>query len=224
MSKLCFFLVKNAVKSRVSSFHFIAIPRIPFRNFSAEAEGAAAGKDSSVDQFLNPPEGLVFGRVTGNGVGKNTTKSDIIHYFEGCNLSAGDVKVEYNRSYNPVALMLQFPSQSAYDTALRQVIRKGRLYKIEKVNRTMWDFVAAYDGKAILLQGIPRNALPDDIERFLSGTNYDPNFQPSIRLGAIDSIRFALVQFPTRPDAMNAFLTRNKSFCLNSPIIMRLLQ
>ncbi|KAJ6833358.1 uncharacterized protein M6B38_340330 [Iris pallida] len=223
MSKLVLLLGKD-VKSRVSSLHSITMMRITSKNFSAEAAAAAAGKDSSVDQFLHPPQGLVFGRVTGTGVGNNTMKSDIIHYFEGCNLSTADVKVEYNRAYNPVALMLQFPSQSSYDTALRQVIRKGRLYKIEKVNRGQWDLATAYDGKAILLQGIPRNALPDDIERFLSGTNYDPNFQPSIRLGPVDSIRFALVQFPTRTDAMNAFLTRNKSFCLNSPVIMRLLQ
>lgn len=31
--------------------------------------------------------------------------------------------------------------------------------------------------RQIFLQGIPRNALPEDVERFLAGTSYDPNFQ-----------------------------------------------
>lgn len=215
MSKL-YLLVKDTLKPRVSSVNPIT-RMIPRRNFSAEVQGA--DKDSSIDQFLNPPQGLVFGRVTGAGISKNILKTDILHYFEGCNLSIGDVKVEYNRAYNPTALMLQFPSQTSYDTALRQARNNGRLYRVEKVDRSHWDLVQSYDGRAILLQGLPRNAMSDDIERLFSGTNFDPNIPPAMRVGPL-----TLVRFPTRTDAMNAFLTKNKSFCLNNPIIMRVLQ
>lgn len=50
--------------------------------------------------------GLVFGRLL--GIGKNTLKTDVIHLFEGCNLSTDDVKVEYSRAYNPIGVYVHF--------------------------------------------------------------------------------------------------------------------
>ncbi|XP_008810519.1 uncharacterized protein LOC103721909 [Phoenix dactylifera] len=218
MSKLR--LLGSALKPRVLTLN--PIPRFPPRRSLSTTEGEP--QDSSNDSFLQPPnEGLVFGRVT--GIGRNTLKTDVIHFFEGCNLSADDVKVEYNRAYNPVGVLLQFPSRSSFDMAVRQTIRKGRLYKMEKVNRSQWDLMTSYDGKAVLLQGIPRNALQEDVERFLHGCNYDPStFQTFVRPGFPDPIRLALIHFPTRNDAMNAFCIKNRSFCLNNSITMRVLQ
>ncbi|RRT43450.1 hypothetical protein B296_00056413 [Ensete ventricosum] len=47
---------------------------------------------------------------------------------------------------------------------------------------------------------------------------------PHCRPGFPAPIRVSLVHFPTRIDAMNAFCWKNRSFCLNNPITMRVLQ
>nr|CAD1830353.1 unnamed protein product [Ananas comosus var. bracteatus] len=166
--------------------------------------------DPSDDPFLQTStEGLVFGRLT--GIGKNTMKTDVLHYLEGCNLSTDDIKFDYTKAYNPVGVLLQFPSESSFDTAVKQTIRRGRLYKIEKIDRSEWDLKTSYDGKVVLLQGIPRNAVQEDVERFLSGSNFElSTFQMLFRQGFPDPVRIALVHFPTRLDAMNAFCFNNR--------------
>eukprot|EP00262_Sarcandra_glabra_P005291 TRINITY_DN1670_c1_g3_i3.p1 TRINITY_DN1670_c1_g3~~TRINITY_DN1670_c1_g3_i3.p1 ORF type:complete len:234 (-),score=12.61 TRINITY_DN1670_c1_g3_i3:265-966(-) len=121
--------------------------------------------------------------------------------------------------------VLQFSSPTAFDLAQRQLNRKGRLYKLVKVDRGQWDPITSYDGKVALLQGIPRNALPEDVERFLCGCNFDASsLQIFVRQGLLDPMRMALVHFPTQIEAMNAVRMRNRSFCLNNPIMMRVLQ
>ncbi|XP_020113298.1 uncharacterized protein LOC109727564 isoform X3 [Ananas comosus] len=138
--------------------------------------------------------------------------------------STDDIKFDYTKAYNPVGVLLQFPSESSFDTAVKQTIRRGRLYKIEKIDRSEWDLKTSYDGKVVLLQGIPRNAVQEDVERFLSGSNFElSTFQMLFRQGFPDPVRIALVHFPTRLDAMNAFCFNNRGFCLNSPVSMRVL-
>ncbi|XP_077217495.1 ribosomal protein S24e family protein [Tasmannia lanceolata] len=213
-------LKSNAFLSRKSNQWLPPLLRQMPRNFSAERDG----QDPSLDPFLKPPiQGLTYGRLS--GMGRNTTKADIIHFFEGCNLTAQDIKVDYNRAYTSLGIVLQFPSRAAFDMAFRLLIKKGRLYKFDKVDRGQWDLLTSYDGKVLLLQGIPHAATPEDVERFLCGCNFDAsNMQILRRPGFPDPIRFALVPFPTQIQAMNAFLAKNKGFCLNSPISARLLQ
>ncbi|XP_072977197.1 uncharacterized protein [Typha angustifolia] len=218
MAKLVLTRLGGTLKGRALTPN--PLPRILWRSLSTEGES----QDPSIDPFLHSaPEGLAFGRLT--GIGRNTLKTDVIHYLEGCKLSINDVKFDYNRAYTPVGVLLQFPSRSSFDLAVRQTIRKGRLYKLEKIDRSEWDLKTSYDGKAVLLQGVPRNALQEDVERFLSGCNFDPSsFQTFVRPGFPDPIRVAIIQFPTQVDAMNAFCVKNRSFCLNNPISMRVLQ
>ncbi|KAF3782204.1 hypothetical protein EJ110_NYTH34905 [Nymphaea thermarum] len=189
----------------------------PFSTSSNEQEAATEAFVSS------PTKGLVYGRL--NQLGKNTLKTDIIHVFDGCNLTLSDIRFDYNRSYNPLGAVLQFPSVGDFDAAVRLLIRKGRLYRLEKADRSQWDLLKSYDGKTVLIQGVPRIASFDDVERFLSGCNFgSSSIQMFVRPGFPDPVRMALVQFPTRLEAMNAFRTKNRSFCLNSPISMRVLQ
>lgn len=49
--------------------------------------------------------GAVYGRLT--GFGRNTLKTDIIHFFEGSDLAALDVKFEYNNSFTPISMFVQ---------------------------------------------------------------------------------------------------------------------
>ncbi|KAI8018840.1 EID1-like F-box protein 2 [Camellia lanceoleosa] len=50
-----------------------------------------------------------------------------------------------NRKY-PLRRMIQFPS--AYDAAIRAINRKARLYKLERADRSQWDFITPYGGKS----------------------------------------------------------------------------
>ncbi|CAL5351215.1 unnamed protein product [Camellia sinensis] len=144
-------LLRNALKShrpiRVDqrNLRFSLFLRDSPRPFSTEPQQPS--QDTSKDPFLRTPStGLVYGKLF--GITKHTTKSDIISLLEG---------------------MIQFPSRYAYDAAIRAINRKGRLYKLERADRSQWDFITPYGGKSVLLQGIPRNARLDDVERFLSG-------------------------------------------------------
>ncbi|KAK6126123.1 hypothetical protein DH2020_040101 [Rehmannia glutinosa] len=198
---------------RLASTSFIS-PKL----FSTEAS-----EPTSDDQFLRTPtSGLVYGKLA--NITKHTTKSDIINLLEGCDLNPENLKVEYNRSYFPLSMMVEFPSRSAYDAALRTIGRKGRLYNISKVDKAEWDTNAPYDGKAILLYGIPRNALIDDVERFLSGCRYDSSsIEMFVRPTNQGLVRMALVRFPSQALAMHAYITKNRGFCLNDQITVHVL-
>jgi len=123
-----------------------------------------------------------------------------------------------------VISLLRFPSKAAFTTAIRQT-SQNRLYKMEAITPDVWDLKQSFDGKAVLLQGVPRNALPEDIERFLCGTNFEPPpFESFLRPGVPEPIRMVLVKFRTKTNAMNAFIAKNRSFCLNNQVSMRVLQ
>ncbi|KAJ4831218.1 hypothetical protein Tsubulata_005500 [Turnera subulata] len=179
----------------------------------------------SVEPFLrNPTTAPVYGRL--QGVKNLTLKSDIITLLEGSDLTPDDIKVTYNRLI-PTAMLIRFPSRSAYDNAFKMIARKGRFVRLEAADQSQWELVMPYDGKTVLLQGIPRNAIQEDVERFLCGCEYDPN---SIRIFVKqdndnqDPVKAALVRFHTQTGAMNALITKNRRFCLNNQILMRVLQ
>lgn len=197
------------------------------RQLSTQMESSPQPNNNSSDSFLqNPSTGLVYGRIS--GIGRHTRKSDIISML-GTKLSLDDIRFEYNANYAPLAVMIQFLSRNAYDAALRAVVRKSNLFRMERVDRQHWDTLPRYDGKTILLQGIPRNALADDVERFLSGCQYDAS---SIQMftrqqRAFDRpppARAVLVEFPSQALATHAFITKNRGFCLNNQVAVRLLQ
>ncbi|KAF3653740.1 putative pathogenesis-related protein 1A-like [Capsicum annuum] len=183
-------------------------------------------ENNSSDSFLqNPSTGLVYGRIS--GIGRHTRKSDISSMLGISKLSPDDVRFEYNANYAPVAVMIQFPSRNAYEATLRAVVRKSGLFRMEMADRQKWDTLPRYDGKTILLLGIPRNALADDVERFLVGCQYDAS---SIQMYARQPrgfdrspARAVLVEFPSQALATHAFITKNRGFCLNSQIAVRLL-
>ncbi|GAB2272428.1 hypothetical protein Dimus_007254 [Dionaea muscipula] len=127
---------------------------------------------SPIDGFLRPhTKGNLYAKML--GLHRSTLKTDIITVLEGCNLTPDDVKFVYNKFFSPVAAMVQFPSPTAYDTGVKAVIKQGRLYKIEKVDRSEWDFTKLYNGKYVLLQGVPMNTTMEDVDRFLSGFDFD---------------------------------------------------
>ncbi|GAB4833706.1 hypothetical protein Ancab_031953 [Ancistrocladus abbreviatus] len=193
------------------------------RCFSTEAETPQLSSDSSpVDPFLKPPSsGLVYGRLL--GAYKYMLKTDIISLLEDCHLTLDDIKFVYNRIFNPVAMIVQFPSPSDYDTAVRMISRKGRLFRLEKTDRSEWDLTKPYNGKYIFMQGLPRNAPFDDVERFLSGCDFDAS---SIEMFTRQTIldKMAIVRFSSQVEAMNAAIRKNRGFCQNNQILVRVLQ
>lgn len=109
----------------------------------------------------------------------------------------------------------------------------------------------------VLLQGIPREGTLVDIERFLSGCQYDASsidmfmrlvparFEMSYNLcfmllmtifqgliiwhnwwpcRAAIKDKLATVRFLTQTQAMNCFITKNKGYCLNNQVLVRVLQ
>ncbi|XP_042467749.1 uncharacterized protein LOC122050936 [Zingiber officinale] len=221
MAALKLFSLRNALRSTVAPQVCPLIRMNSLRRLSTESQTV---QDASDDPFLRTPEeGLIYAKVT--GIGWNTLKTDVINFFDESNLSTDDIKVEYTKAYNPVGMLLQFSSQSAFDLALKQNSRKGRLFKIEKVDRSHWDLTISYDGKAVMLEGLPLNSTIEDIERFLSGCNFDPSrFQTSVRPGFPDPVKLAIVHFMSRIDATNAFCWKNRNFCQNNPVSVRVLQ
>ena len=186
------------------------------RFFSTEAE--------KPPQNSTPPSGLTYGRLL--GIHKHALKTDIIHFLEGCNLTLEDVKMEYNRSFNPIAMMVQFPSYSAYDNAIHVLRREGRLYKLDRIDRSQWDIATPYDGRTILIQGLPRNATYADVEQIVSDFDYYPSsLKMFLRAGeGTEPVKMATILFRSRTQAMNAFITKNGTYCLNNRISINVLQ
>ncbi|XP_020585506.1 uncharacterized protein LOC110028116 [Phalaenopsis equestris] len=210
-------LSRNVVKCRASIFDPILMASS--RSFSSVEEQ----QEPVADPFYGSAQGTVYGRLT--GFGRNTLKTDIIHFYEGCNLSTSDVKFEYNNSFNPISMLLQFPSQSSYDAALRQTTRKGRLYKLDKINSGQWDITESHDGRTVLIQGIPSNAVREDIERFLSGCNFDPKSFRFISRNALqNTVKAVAVRVASGLEAVNFQIRKNRSICFNSPVTVRVLQ
>ncbi|KAJ4793037.1 RNA-binding protein 12B-A [Rhynchospora pubera] len=230
MSKLA--LLRNALSSRPShqlrSAQSGSLWTSSHRVLSTEA--GTDGASSGAPFFQSSPDGLVYGRITGrvqNMLGKNMLKTDLIHHLEGSDLSFHDVKFDYNRVYFLTGVLVQFPSRSSFENGHKQLRLKGGLFNLQKIDRSEWDIKSSYDGKAVLMEGIPFNATQDDLERFLSGCNYDStSFQSVTRTERSDSdpIRIVMVRFPTQLDASHAYTSKNRSFCLNAPINMRILQ
>ncbi|KAI3822630.1 hypothetical protein L1987_10225 [Smallanthus sonchifolius] len=192
------------------------------RQFSTES-APPTSQSSTKPLFESSSSGLVYGKLF--GITRNTLKSDVLSLFEECNISIDDLKVDYNPSQIPTAMMVQFPSRSAYDAALRAITRKGRLLRLELADRARWDSITPYGGKYVLLKGIPTNAILEDIERFLAGCEYDPsNIRLLSRQGASGPTRMAIVRFVSPTAAMSAMITKNRGFCLNNQISMHVLQ
>ncbi|KAI3915834.1 hypothetical protein MKX01_013290 [Papaver californicum] len=190
----------------------------------SQQEQQRLNQDRAVDAILRQPyrEGSVYAKLF--GVGMFTTKNDVMSLLESCNLSSEDIKVQYNPMFLPVSMVLQLPSHSAYDNAVREITRKGRFYKIEKVEPGLWGF-ESYDGKAVLIQGVPRFASSEDIERMLSGCDFNASSLRFMwRQSFSGPVRYAVMQFPSKLDATNAVLEKNRSFCLSTQISMRVLQ
>ncbi|KAM3229315.1 hypothetical protein ACQJBY_033124 [Aegilops geniculata] len=187
----------------------VAFPLASSRLFSTDASGVVAGSQDDSSSGEGHTYGRFYTNISGVGrLGKNMLKTDIIHYLDQCELSLDDVKIDYNKGFYPMGALLKFPSVESFEKAVRQTIQ-GRMYRLERV----------------LLQGVPRNAQVDDIERFLCGTNYEPPpFENFIRAGVPEPVRMVLVKFGSRTDATNAFIAKNKGFCLNNPVTVRVIQ
>ncbi|KAG6772499.1 hypothetical protein NC652_017459 [Populus alba x Populus x berolinensis] len=255
------FLLRKTIKSNsiVQSFKpnnaLSLLLRQSTKHFTTETQPPPPPQEnndpSSIDPFLqDSATSLTYARF--HGVRKHTLKTDIINLFEGSNLTPDDIIVVHHRfNNNPYAAAIKFPSRRAYDNAQRSLTRAGRIYNLEKTPPTVWDAALrnSYDGKTVLLEGLPPNALNEDIERFLSGCKFVPSSirtfvkypdpvmsagrknpttseertEPTTSEEKRDPIRMATVLFSTRTEAMNALIKKNRGFCLNNQISVRVL-
>lgn len=217
--------LRTSINSRIrlarnnQGFNSLLLPR----QFSTESQTEAQNQNEAVDSFIRKPSSdLCYGRL--QGITKYTTRSDVCNLLDGCELTLDDIRVEYNRSFAPVQTFVQFPSRNAFEAGLRTT-RRDRLHRLDLADRSAWDVVMPYEGKCILLQGMPRNALLEDVERFLSGCEYESStLKMFLRAGNPDPIRMATVTFPSAALAMHACITKDRGFCLNNQISVRVLQ
>ncbi|KAL6145910.1 hypothetical protein ACLB2K_056593 [Fragaria x ananassa] len=223
-----------AARTSLSQTHRLlaSLLRDPPRRFSTAAEqppqnskpGQPPSLDATVDQIVrNPNTGAaVYGKLV--GITRNTLRTDVVNLLEGCNLTLEDVKVHYNGPFIPTGMLVQFPSQREFENAVRVLRGRGlaQVFRLQRLDRHLWDDIPHYDGKTVLIEGIPRTALQEDVERFLSGTPYEGS---SIKIFMKQgSIRMATVQFPSQIQAKNAYITKNKGFIQNDQVLMRVLQ
>ncbi|KAL9251548.1 hypothetical protein AKJ16_DCAP13895 [Drosera capensis] len=200
------------------------------RRFSTEAEGVAAGapiegnsensgSGSVIELLKMPRDGLRYGKLF--GFQRNTLKSDLITMLEGCTLTPDDVKFVYNRFFTPTSALVRFPSQKVYDIGLREV-KNGRVYRLEKADPSEWDFTKFYNGKYVLLQGVPARSSLDDIDRFLQGFDFDAS---SVEIIIRQSLagKMAVIRFPSQIEAMNATIRKNRAFIDNFQVNVRVL-
>ncbi|KAK1400091.1 hypothetical protein POM88_009954 [Heracleum sosnowskyi] len=218
-------LLRNVLKSG----HLIRVghqtPRISSllgdspRPFSTAGGSTTQDSPSVLDPFLqNPSTGFVFGAIT--GITSHMTKNDVLNLLDDCNLTPEDLKVDYTPSFYPSGMMIRFPSRNAYDAALRTVSRKGRGYRLTWLREPQqWANAPSYDGKTLLLQGIPRNAVQDDIDRLLSGCHLNgTSIQSLTRSVDRVPVRMTFVKFPSAILARLAFLSTIRGFCLNNQV------
>ncbi|KAJ0244046.1 hypothetical protein HA466_0200050 [Hirschfeldia incana] len=181
---------------------------------------------SPVDGVKKPAgEGKLYGKFS--GFSKHTLKSDVMNVLEGCNVTPEDLRFSYMRgaNLNPAGVYVQFPSRSSYDSAMRAIAKKGRLYRLERATQSQWDPIVPCEGKVVALHGIPPNAIVEDIDRFLSGCLYHPGSIQFLTIQGMGSPkRVALVRFTSQTQAMNAYITKNRNFLLNQRINLQVLQ
>ncbi|WCJ34613.1 hypothetical protein M5689_015912 [Euphorbia peplus] len=169
------------------------------------------------------------------GFTKFTFKTDIISLFPSSHLTPDDIKVVHDRTFFPRRMMLRFPSPAEYDAAVKVTAKTARLLRLEMADPSAWGHIetyirgklpgsqldTTYDGKTVLLQGIPQTAQVEDVERFLSGCSYDSSATMLFQRG---DEKAALIRFHSKTETMNALIMKNHNFCLNGQISMRLLQ
>lgn len=219
-------LIRNAARSNASLRKVnptIGVPRCFSTGTEQPPRGPAppnSSADASVNQFLQTEStGVLYAKLIGGS--KYAMKSDIISFLDGCNLTPDDIKFSYSFHFEPAGVrFLRFPSPDAYHAALR-TSRRLAGYWLDRIDVAQWNTVVPYDGKTVVLQGIPRNATIDDIERFFSGC--DDYEASSLTVFYKGPVRFAVVRYPSHIQAMNAYLKKDRRICLNDKISVRVL-
>ncbi|XVE96786.1 hypothetical protein REPUB_Repub02eG0253000 [Reevesia pubescens] len=81
------------------------------------------------------------------------------------------------------------------------------------VNDSNWDIVTPYNGETVVLRGLPQTAILEDVERFLSGCDYDSSSIQMISFtkpGSNNFVKLATVQFPSQIQSMNGSISKKQ--------------
>ncbi|CAM8968758.1 unnamed protein product [Rhodiola kirilowii] len=206
--------------SRLHSGPVNSLLRNSPRLLSTETDGTQV-PNFSPDSLTQSP-GVTYGILIGTI--KNTLRSDVVNLLEGCDLSLEDVKTVYGQTFMPISILVKFHSPSAYEKAVK-FITKNRLYRLDRAEPSQWFKTRDYGAKTLLLEGLPRMASRDDVERFLSDWDYVPyNTLMITRPGVAEPIKTAVVPVSSPIQAMNMFLAKNRSYMGNNQVLVRVLQ
>lgn len=176
---------------------------------------------------------------------KYAFKSDILWFFEGCNLTPDQLVTIYDEKYRQRFLQVEFDSMESFRLAQRVLVRKGRLggryMKLDVDMRLDVDdihtSVKGFRGQSLLMMQLPTDATSEDVERFFQGYNlagYSTKFlrvpketfpkKPSKMSVPPVVERRALVKFATPLESLRALREKQGQFCLDRAIELRFIQ
>lgn len=213
----------------------------PFRVPGFTGVAPAAGKAL--------PSNKIYGRLS--NCPKYAFKSDILAYFEGCNLQPHQVVTIYDEKYRQRFIQLEFDNLEGFRQAQRAIVRQGRLggryLKLDMESKRadeddIHNIVKAFRGQSLLLMQVPNEATVEDVERFFQGYNlaaYSTKFlrvqkdfptaysARKVLSNSNPSSNFemrALVKFSSPLEASRALRAKHGQFCLNKSIDLRFVQ
>lgn len=181
---------------------------------------------------------------------KYAFKSDILAYFEGCNLLPHQVVTIYDEKYRQRFIQLEFDQMEGFRQAQRTIVRRGRLggryLKLDLESRRydeddIHKVVEPFRGQSLLMMQVPNEANHEDVERFFQGYNVVSNATKTLRVqkelpgyagkrvnanpkSPASSERRALVKFSSPLEASRALRAKHGQFCLNKSIDLRYVQ
>lgn len=192
----------------------------------------------------------VYGRLS--NCPKYAFKTDILAYFEACNLQPHQVVTIYDEKYRQRFIQLEFDNMDQFRLAQRTIVRQGRLggryMKLDKESKRHDDddihnVVKAFRGQSLLMMQVPNEATGEDLERFFQGYNlaayatrilrvpkdFPPTFNSRKAAAnpkdpAANFEKRALVKFASPLEAARALRAKHGQFCLNKAVDLRFVQ
>lgn len=221
---------------------------------NAGLEGVAVGTPSiggtlgAATSAGNTNSNKIFARLS--NCPKYAFKSDVLAYFEGCNLQPHQLVTIYDEKYRQRFIQLEFDSMESFRQAQRTIVRKGRLggrylkldlearrYDNDDIHNVVKDF----RGQSLLMMQVPTEATVEDVERFFQGYNLSSFSTRFLRVqkdipayagrkvnlnpnSPANIERRALVKFSSPLEAFRALRAKHGQFCLNKSIDLRFVQ
>jgi len=175
---------------------------------------------------------------------KYAFKSDILAYFQGCDLQPHQLVTIFDEKYRQRFVQIEFDTMEDFRQAQRLIVRRGRLggrylkldLDVKSDGDALHETVKDFRGQSLLMMQLPTDATAEDIERFFQGYNLAPYSTRFLRVQKDMNLkkpssntppvveRRALVKFVSPLEALRALRMKQGEFCLDRAIELRFVQ